>query len=51
MNLTPEAGDPARLARLSVTADFFSLLGVRPIAGRSFTAEEDRPGNDAPIAV
>lgn len=27
-----------------VTANFFDVLGVRPIAGRTFTAEDDRPG-------
>ena len=27
-----------------VTANFFDVLGVRPIAGRTFTADDDRPG-------
>jgi predicted permease len=28
----------------NVTHEFFDLFGIRPILGRSFTAEEDRPG-------
>ena len=27
-----------------VTHEFFDVFGIRPILGRSFTAEEDRPG-------
>ncbi|HEY6361585.1 MAG TPA: ABC transporter permease, partial [Vicinamibacterales bacterium] len=45
MNLTPDGEDPARLARLSVSADLFSLLGVPLLVGRGFTGEEDRPGS------
>jgi putative ABC transport system permease protein len=38
------AGEPMRLNTPRVTADFFPVLGVPPIAGRWFTADEDRPG-------
>ncbi len=34
------AGDPVRLSGLSVTQNFFHTLGVQPVAGRTFTAEE-----------
>ena len=34
-----------------VTWDFFDVLGVRPIAGRTFTAEEDRPGGDPAVLI
>lgn len=44
VNLTPNQGDPVRLARLSATHEFASTLGIRPILGRTFTAEEDRVG-------
>jgi putative ABC transport system permease protein len=47
-----EAGQPAdRLRGLIVTADFFPLLRVAPALGRTFTAEEDRPGNSAVIVL
>jgi putative ABC transport system permease protein len=37
-------GEPQRLTRLQATATVFPLLGVQPLAGRTFAAEEDRPG-------
>ncbi len=39
-NLTGD-GDPERVDLVPVTANFFSLLGVTPHLGRSFTAEEE----------
>lgn len=42
-----EPGQPAeRVEGLQVSADFFPLLGIQPELGRTFTAAEDRPGND-----
>ena len=42
MNLT--GGDnPEQLASGQVTADFFRLFGAQTAAGRTFTADEDRP--------
>jgi putative ABC transport system permease protein len=40
-NLT-EAGEPTRVDMVIVTTNFFSLLGVKPILGRSFLASEGR---------
>jgi predicted permease len=40
-----------RVAGEMVTASFFPLLGVRPALGRFFTAEEDRVGAAAHLAV
>ncbi len=48
-NLTG-GGEPVRVGTGAVTANTFATLGVDPILGRGFTAEEDRPGG-APVAV
>ncbi len=34
-----------------VSADYFSTLGVHLAAGREFTAAEERPGTNAPVAI
>jgi putative ABC transport system permease protein len=39
------AGQPDRLIGSRVSAEFFSVMGVRPIMGREFRAEEDLPGH------
>lgn len=38
-------GEPERLDGRRVSANLFDLLGVRPIIGRSFVPEEDKPGS------
>jgi putative ABC transport system permease protein len=45
-----EGGDPERLIGAAVNADYFPLLGVKPVLGRVFTREEDRPGA-APVVL
>ncbi|HYJ88118.1 MAG TPA: ABC transporter permease [Pyrinomonadaceae bacterium] len=37
------AGDPEQIPGARVSQGLFELLGVTPIRGRTFTAEEDRP--------
>ncbi len=45
LNLTG-LGDPVRLYGTTVSANFFSLLGVRPELGRIFVPGEDQPAKD-----
>jgi putative ABC transport system permease protein len=48
-NLTG-TGEPERIQACLVTADFFTLLGMKPTLGRSFSREEqDTPGSGAVI--
>jgi putative ABC transport system permease protein len=42
VNITGD-GDPERVAAGGVTANTFSTFGVRPLLGRTFTAQEDVP--------
>jgi len=44
MDLTG-GGEPERLQGLRVSAQIFSVLGVSPVVGRSFSQAEDRPGS------
>jgi predicted permease len=48
-NLT-EAGEPVRLDVGLVSANTFEVLGTRPLLGRTFSADDDRP-NGPPVAV
>ncbi|HET7216829.1 MAG TPA: ABC transporter permease [Vicinamibacterales bacterium] len=49
VNLTGDA-DPERVAAASVSSNTFSVLGVGPLLGRTFTAQEDLP-NGPRVAV
>lgn len=44
-------GDPARLTGTVVSSDLFPLLGVSPLLGRTFTAEEDKPSETARAVI
>jgi putative ABC transport system permease protein len=48
--LAEQGGEPERVPRAGVTTRFFDLLGVQPMFGRAFLAEEDRPG-PATVAI
>jgi predicted permease len=45
VNLTGD-GDPERIQVTNVTADFFTVLGLPPVLGRTFRSEEDTPGRN-----
>ena len=34
-----------------VTANYFAVMGARPLVGRTFTAEEDQPGRDQVVVL
>ncbi|MGH9389229.1 MAG: ABC transporter permease, partial [Vicinamibacteria bacterium] len=42
-------GEPEKLLAATVSQGFFEVLGVAPLAGRSFAPEDDRPG--APLVA
>jgi len=42
LNLTAD-GEPENVSAFGVTANFFPLLGVQPLLGRTFLPEDDRP--------
>ncbi len=43
-------GAAERVNAYAVSANFFSMLGTRPVLGRAFAAAEDRPGA-GPVAI
>ena len=49
-NLTG-AGEPEALLSYRYSADTFKALGVKPLLGRTFTPEEDRPGHDGVVVL
>ncbi|HET9282811.1 MAG TPA: ABC transporter permease [Candidatus Angelobacter sp.] len=44
-NLTG-SGEPEKIDGGAISAGFFHVLGVNPVAGRDFLPEEDQPGHD-----
>ena len=44
-------GDPERLLGLEATANVLPLLGIVPVAGRTFSEEEDRPGGASRVVL
>jgi putative ABC transport system permease protein len=44
LTISDGGGEPERYLGAGVSWDLFPLLGTRPILGRDFTAEDDRPG-------
>ena len=46
-----EGGEPERLIGAVVTADYFQVFRAKPILGRVFTRDEDKPGGPAVIVI
>jgi putative ABC transport system permease protein len=46
-----EAGEPEALAGASVSHDAFSVLGVRPMLGREFSEQEDKPNAEKVVVI
>lgn len=46
LTLTGPEGVPVRLGGATVSRELLPLLGVEPLHGRGFTADEDRPGGE-----
>ena len=50
VNLTG-AGKPERIWGTAATANYFDVLGVKPILGRGFLPAEDKTPDGAPVVV
>jgi putative ABC transport system permease protein len=44
-------GEPDRVQTGVVSHNFFDVLGIKPLVGRSFREEDDRPGADAVLIL
>jgi predicted permease len=44
-------GEPERVRTGVVSADYFDVLGVEPVAGRTFVADDDLPGAPAVLVL
>src|SRR5213075_9564 len=44
-------GEPEKIQAYGVSANFFPLLGVQPLLGRSFLPEEDGPGANRTVIL
>jgi putative ABC transport system permease protein len=45
------AGEPERLAGAVVVANFFATFGAQPLLGRTFTSEENTPGQNRVVVL
>ena len=45
------SGDAQRIPGARVSSNVFSTLGVQPLLGRSFRADEDAPGHDQVVVI
>lgn len=50
-NLGADGAEPERVPRAGVSSGFFNVLGVQPVLGRTFVAEDDIPGGIQTVAI
>jgi putative ABC transport system permease protein len=50
-NLVGKGGEPERVAQALVSANFFDVVGVRPMLGRTFQEGEDEPGRERVVIL
>lgn len=46
-----EGDTPERIVAARTTNEFFDVFGIRPILGRVYSADEDRPGNEQVVVL
>ena len=44
-------GDPEQVVGMFASAELLPVLGVEPVLGRNFTADEDRPGGEPVVLI
>ncbi len=44
-------GEPEQVEGSRVSGAFFDVIGVKPMLGRAFTREEEKPGGDAVVLI
>ena len=50
LNLTG-SGEPERLSAAGITGNYFQALGAKPLLGRTFVVENEKPGNDQVVVL
>ena len=51
VNLSENGGVPSRYIRAAVTSNTFSMIGQKPVIGRDFAAEDEKPGAPAVVIL
>ena len=51
VNLSEKGGVPSRYIRAEITANTFSTIGQKPVIGRDFTPEDEKPGAPAVVIL
>ena len=51
MQICSETAELLHRLKARTWHDYFAILGVRPILGRTFLPEEDRPGSDDVVVI